>query len=179
MKQVAIVGSTGSIGRNTLKVVEHLSGRFRVFALSAHKRVDRLAEQVASFKPRVVALTDPSLLDEFHSQCRKQGIATPEVVTGEAGLRLIASVSDVDVVVSAAVGAAGLVPTWAAVAAGKTVALANKEAMVLAGELLSQAAAQSGARIIPIDSEHSAIDQCLRSGRREEVLRLILTASGG
>jgi 1-deoxy-D-xylulose-5-phosphate reductoisomerase len=103
----------------------------------------------------------------------------PDVVIGEEGLRTIASAPEVDTVVSAAVGAAGLVPTHAAVAAGKTVALANKEAMVLAGELLSFAASRSGARIIPVDSEHSALDQCLRSGQRAEVQRLILTASGG
>ena len=103
----------------------------------------------------------------------------PEVVTGEQGLRQIASASDVDIVVSGAVGAAGLVPTYSAVVSGKTVALANKEAMVMAGELLRNTAKKAKATIIPVDSEHSAIDQCLRSGRLNEVKRLILTASGG
>jgi 1-deoxy-D-xylulose-5-phosphate reductoisomerase len=179
MKRVAILGSTGSIGQNTLKVIHHLSDRFEAFALSAHSAVEQLAEQVAVFRPKIVALTDPARMDEFSRECGKRGIATPDVVTGDAGLRLIASSPDVDIVVSAVVGAAGLSPTHAAVVSGKTVALANKEAMVLAGQLLSEDAKASGGRIIPIDSEHSALDQCLRSGRPHEVKRLILTASGG
>ena len=179
MKQVAIIGSTGSIGQNTLKVVQHLDGRFGVFALAAHSAVDRLAEQVEAVHPQVVALTDPSRLEDFNRHCRERGIRTPEIVIGEDGLIAISSASEVDIVVSGAVGAAGLLPTWSAVKAGKIVALANKESMVLAGELLSTTASQTGASIIPIDSEHSAIDQCLRSGQRHEVKRLILTASGG
>jgi len=179
MKQLTIVGSTGSIGRNTLKVVEHLSDRFQVFALSAHSATELLAEQVGAFHPRVVALSDESRASEFVSHCKQRGVAIPEIVLGENGLRTITSASEVNTVVSAAVGAAGLVPTYAAVRAGKRVALANKEAMVLAGELLSRTAEETGARIIPVDSEHSALDQCLRSGQREEVQRLILTASGG
>src|SRR5262245_46278231 len=179
MKRLSIIGSTGSIGQNTLKVVTHLASRFQVFALSAHSAMEHLAEQVVVFRPQIVALTDPGRVDDFHRHCHGRGVATPEVVTGESGLRLISSAPELDIVVSAAVGAAGLLPTYAAVAAGKTVALANKEAMVLAGELLSREALRSGARIIPIDSEHSALDQCLRSGRRDEVRRLILTASGG
>jgi 1-deoxy-D-xylulose-5-phosphate reductoisomerase len=179
MKQLAIIGSTGSIGVNTLKVVQHMDGRFGVFALAAHSSVERLAQQVQEFKPEVVALTDHRKLDAFHRLCVERGIRAPEIVAGEEGLRLIASASEVDIVVSASVGAAGLLPTWTAVKAGKTVALANKESMVVAGELLSTTALQTGARIIPIDSEHSAIDQCLRAGQRHEVKRLILTASGG
>ncbi len=179
MTQLTIVGSTGSIGRNTLKVVEHLPNRFQVFALSAHSATALLAEQVAAFHPRVVALSDESRIDEFEAQCRERGVTIPEIVLGESGLREIASASEVETVVSAAVGAAGLVPTYAAVRSGKRVALANKEAMVLAGELLSRTAEQTGARIIPVDSEHSALDQCLRSGQKREVQRLILTASGG
>jgi 1-deoxy-D-xylulose-5-phosphate reductoisomerase len=179
MKQVAILGATGSIGQNTLKVIHHLSDRFEAFALSAHSAVDQLAEQVAAFRPKVVALTDIARVDEFARECRKRGITPPEIVTGDAGLRSISSAAEVDVVVSGIVGAAGLSPTYAAVASGKTVALANKEAMVLAGQLLSATAMATGGRIIPIDSEHSALDQCLRSGTHEEVKRLILTASGG
>jgi len=179
MKRLAIVGSTGSIGQNTLRVVEHLSDRFRVFALAANSAVDRLAGQTAAFHPAVVAITDSARVDEFVGHCRARGISIPEVVTGEGGLRQIASAAEVDIMVSAAVGAAGLPPTYSAVAAGKVVALANKEAMVVAGELLRKTAQKSGAKIIPIDSEHSAVDQCLRSGRKEEVRRLILTASGG
>ncbi len=179
MKRLAVVGSTGSIGQNTLRVVEHLSDRFRIFALTAHSAVDRLAEQTAAFHPAVVGITDGGRVDEFVIQCQKRRISIPEVVTGEEGLRQIASAPEVDIVVSAAVGAAGLSPTYSAVASGKTVALANKEAMVVAGELLRKTAEKSGARIIPVDSEHSAVDQCLRSGRKNEVRRLILTASGG
>jgi 1-deoxy-D-xylulose-5-phosphate reductoisomerase len=179
MTQLTIIGSTGSVGRNTLKVVEHLADRFSVFALSAHSSVELLADQVATFHPKVVAVSDAARRDEFQLHCKRRGIHLPDIVIGEDGLRNIASAPEVDTVVSAAVGAAGLVPTHAAVAAGKTVALANKEAMVLAGELLSLVASRTGARIIPVDSEHSALDQCLRSGQRGEVQRLILTASGG
>jgi len=179
MRQLTIIGSTGSVGRNTLKVIDHLADRFSVFALSAYSSMELLADQVREFHPKIVALSDTARRDEFQSHCKRLGIGVPDVVIGENGLRTISSVPEVDTVVSAAVGAAGLVPTYAAVAAGKTVALANKEAMVLAGELLSLVASRTGARIIPVDSEHSALDQCLRSGQRGEVQRLILTASGG
>jgi 1-deoxy-D-xylulose-5-phosphate reductoisomerase len=179
MKRLAIVGSTGSIGQNTLRVIEHLSDRFRVFALAANSSVDVLAAQTAAFHPSVVGITDATRVDAFRNCCREKGVSVPEVVTGEQGLRQIASAAEVDIVVSGAVGAAGLAPTYSAVAAGKTVALANKEAMVMAGELLRNTANKAQATIIPIDSEHSAIDQCLRSGRLKEVKRLILTASGG
>src|SRR5262252_673077 len=179
MKRLAVVGSTGSIGQNTLRVVEHLSDRFRIFALAANSAVDRLAEQTATFRPDVVAIADTLSADQFRKRCIDLRISVPEVVTGERGLRQIASATEVDIVVAAAVGAAGLEPTYSAVAAGKTVALANKEAMVLAGELLRKTASRTGARLIPVDSEHSAVDQCLRSGEHGEVRRLILTASGG
>jgi 1-deoxy-D-xylulose-5-phosphate reductoisomerase len=179
MKRIAIVGSTGSIGQNTLRVVEHLSDRFKVFALAANSAAGVLAEQTAAFRPSVVAISNDAHVEEFRRRCRELGIPAPEVVSGEAGLRRIAAAAEVDIVVSAAVGAAGIHPTYSAVSAGKTVALANKEAMVIAGELLRKTASRSGAQIIPVDSEHSAVDQCLRSGRRDEVRRLILTASGG
>jgi len=179
MKKLAIVGSTGSIGQNTLKVVHHLPDRFEVFALAAHSSVALLAEQIAVFQPKVVTLMETSRLDDLTRHCRERGIRLPEILTAEEGLRAIVSAPEVDVVVSGAVGAAGLLPTLAAVEAGKIVALANKESMVLAGELIRRTASRTGARIIPVDSEHSAIDQCLRSGRPEEVRRLILTASGG
>jgi 1-deoxy-D-xylulose-5-phosphate reductoisomerase len=179
MKRLAIIGSTGSIGQNTLRVATHLSDRFKVVALAANSAVDRLAEQTAAYKPAIVAIMDDRRAAEFRKRCSDLRIAVPEIVTGPAGLCAVAAASEVDIVVSAAVGAAGLQPTYSAVAAGKTVALANKEAMVLAGELLRATAARTGARIIPVDSEHSAVDQCLRCGQRGEVRRLILTASGG
>jgi 1-deoxy-D-xylulose-5-phosphate reductoisomerase len=179
MKRLAVIGSTGSIGQNTLRVVEHLPDRFKVFALAANSTAGLLAEQAAAFRPAVVAISDAGRVDEFQQRCRELKIAIPEVVTGAAGLRQVASAAEVDIVISAAVGAAGVHPTYSAVASGKTVALANKEAMVIAGELLRKTAARSGSQIIPVDSEHSAVDQCLRSGHRAEVRRLILTASGG
>src|SRR5215467_13949918 len=179
MKRLALIGSTGSIGKSTLSVVEHLSDRFSIFALTANSTVDLLAEQVRVFKPKVVGIADSKFVDDFRRNCIAKSVPVPEVVTGRDGLTQIATAGEVDILVSAAVGAAGLWPTYAAVAAGKNVTLANKEAMVLAGELLRKTAKQSGATIIPIDSEHSAIDQCLRSGNRMEVRRLILTASGG
>jgi 1-deoxy-D-xylulose-5-phosphate reductoisomerase len=179
MKKLALVGSTGSIGQNTLRVVEHLQELFSVFALAANSGVGLLAEQTAAFRPKVVAIKDKARVDDFCKHCRDLQVSVPEVVTGDEGLRQIASAADVDIVVSAAVGAAGLGSTYSAVAAGKTVALANKESMVIGGELLRTTARKTGAQIIPIDSEHSAVDQCLRSGQRGEVRRLILTASGG
>ena len=179
MKRLTLIGSTGSIGQNTLRVVEHLSHRFQIFALAANSAARQLAEQAAEFHPAVVAIGDAGRVDEFQQRCRELKVSIPEIVTGESGLRKITSAADVDIVVSAAVGAAGIQPTYTAVASGKTVALANKEAMVIAGELLRKTAASTGARIIPVDSEHSALDQCLRSGQRAEVRRLILTASGG
>jgi len=179
MKRLTLIGSTGSVGRNTLRVVEHLSHRFQIFALAANSAARQLAEQAAEFHPAVVAIGDAGRVEEFQQRCRELKVSIPEIVTGESGLRKITSAPDVDIVVSAAVGAAGIQPTYTAVASGKTVALANKEAMVIAGELLRKTAASTGARIIPVDSEHSALDQCLRSGQRAEVRRLILTASGG
>ena len=179
MKRLSIIGSTGSVGTNTLRVVEHLSDQFEVFALSARASVRKLARQTAAFRPRLVAIADTSQVDPFVEECRRLEAPVPEIVEGNAGLCQIARAEEADVVVAAAVGAAGLEPTYAALAAGKRVALANKEAMVLAGELLRTTARNSGGLIIPVDSEHNAIDQCLRSGRRQEVGRLILTASGG
>ncbi len=179
MKRISLIGSTGSIGKSTLSVVEHLSDRFSIFALTANSAVGLLADQVAVFRPEVVGVTDARHVDAFRRACRDRSVAVPEVVTGPDGLRQITSAPEVDIVVSAAVGAAGLWPTYTAVAAGKIVALANKEAMVVAGELLCKTSEVTGAQIVPIDSEHSAVDQCLRAGARGEVLRLILTASGG
>ncbi len=179
MRRIAIIGSTGSIGRNTVSVAEHLSDRLRVFALAAASSIDRLVSQTAAVHPEVVGIADAARVDEFQKKCRDLGISVPSVVTGPEGLRQIVSAVEVDAVVSGIVGAAGLWPTYSAVLSGKIVALANKEAMVLAGELLKEAARASGACIIPVDSEHSAVDQCLRAGRHSEVRRLILTASGG
>ena len=179
MKRLTIIGSTGSVGRNTLEVVKHLDGRLKVFALGAHSSVDTLAEQVSEHRPEIVAIADSASVAPFVKACGERGLSVPELLTGTEGLARLAALGEADVVVSAAVGAAGLEPTYSALVAGHTVALANKEAMVLAGELLRKTAAGSGGVILPVDSEHNAIDQCLRAGSGSEVGRLILTASGG
>ena len=179
VKRVTIIGSTGSVGENTLRVIDHLGEPFRVVGLAAGKSAERLAAQTDRYRPEQVAIADASQVEAYRQACRDRGIRIPEILHGpEASARLAGS-ADADIVVTAAVGAAGLAPTHAALSAGKRVALANKEAMVVAGELLRETAARSGAAILPVDSEHSAIDQCLRSGRHQEVRRLLLTASGG
>jgi 1-deoxy-D-xylulose-5-phosphate reductoisomerase len=174
-KRLAIFGSTGSIGTSTLDVVRRLAGRFEVAALVANRRVDELAAQAKEFKPRRVAVTDP----ECAAALRARMNGSVEVLCGEQAQIDIASSPDIDIVVSAIVGAAGLPGVLAAVEAGKTVALANKEPLVMAGPLMMAAAKKSGARIVPVDSEHSAIFQSMQSGRASEVRRLVLTASGG
>ena len=179
MKRIAIIGSTGSVGRNTLNVVDNLGDELKVVGLAARRSVSVLAEQAARYRPHTVAVADSSQVKSFRKECAALDVEVPEVLDGAEGLRSLAASPDVDIVVSAAVGAAGLEPTYAALQSGKPVALANKEAMVIAGELLRKTADANGGTILPVDSEHNAIDQCLRAGRRPEVRRLILTASGG
>jgi 1-deoxy-D-xylulose-5-phosphate reductoisomerase len=177
---LAILGSTGSIGRNTLNVVESFAdGRFRVVALAAGRNVGQLAEQVERHRPALVAVEDEARAEELLAELRGRGVAAPRVETGEAGLVAVATHAEAGCVVSATVGAVGFVPTLRALEAGKRVALANKETLVIAGELMTRAARETGAEILPVDSEHNALHQCLRGERREEVRRLILTASGG
>jgi 1-deoxy-D-xylulose-5-phosphate reductoisomerase len=179
MKRVSIIGSTGSVGLNTLSVIDTLAPDFEVVGLAAHSSTRRLASQVARYRPLKVALVDESMVSQFENDCREAGAAVPETLVGREGLRELGGMEESDVVVSAAVGAAGLEPTHAALEAGKKVALANKEAMVIAGELLRSTAEANGGSILPVDSEHNAIHQCLRAGEAPEVRRLILTASGG
>jgi len=178
---IAILGSTGSIGRNTLSVVESFAdGRFRVVALAAGRNVRRLAEQVERHGPELVAVEDEARAEELRAELKRRGVgAVPRVLTGEAGMVEVATHGAARCVVSATVGAVGFVPTLRALEAGKRVALANKETLVIAGELMTRAAEQSGAELLPVDSEHNALHQCLRGERREEVRRLVLTASGG
>jgi len=177
---IAILGSTGSIGCNTLNVVESFGGeRFRVVALAAGRNVARLAEQVERHRPELVAVEDEGSAERLREELVRRGVASPRVLTGEAGLVEVATHGAARTVVSATVGAVGFVPTLRALEAGKRVALANKETLVIAGELMTRAAAASGAELLPVDSEHNALHQCLRGERREEVRRLILTASGG
>ncbi|HJQ32869.1 MAG TPA: 1-deoxy-D-xylulose-5-phosphate reductoisomerase [Pyrinomonadaceae bacterium] len=177
---IAILGSTGSIGCNTMSVVESFhDGRFRVVALAAGRNVARLAEQVGRHRPELVAVEDEECAERLREELERRGVGAPRIASGEAGLVEVATHEAARTVVSATVGAVGFVPTLRALEAGKRVALANKETLVIAGELMTQAARTSGAEILPVDSEHNALHQCLRGERREEVRRLILTASGG
>jgi 1-deoxy-D-xylulose-5-phosphate reductoisomerase len=175
MKGISILGSTGSIGCNTLKVIEHLGG-FRVVAMAAGRNIEKFAEQVARFKPELVSVDREENAVELG---RLLNGHTPDIVYGNDGLTAVATHANAEIVVSATVGAVGFVPTLRAIEAGKRIALANKETLVMAGELMTAAAAKSGAEILPVDSEHNAIHQCLRGEKRSEVKRLILTASGG
>jgi len=176
MKRIAVLGSTGSIGCNTLDVIEHLGPGYRVAALSAHRQTDKLIEQVRQYKPAVVAVTDAACAANVAPLLRDLGC---KVLTGPAGLVELVQRDDVDTVVAAVVGAAGLPAALAAVQAGKTLALANKESLVCAGSLLIPLARRKGVPILPVDSEHSAIFQAMLSGKPSEVRRVILTASGG
>jgi 1-deoxy-D-xylulose-5-phosphate reductoisomerase len=177
---IAILGSTGSIGCNTLRVLESLtSARMRVVGLAAGSNIERLADQIATHLPEVVSVESEELAHELRAKLFERDVDLPRIVTGESGLVEVATHRDADCVVSATVGAIGFMPTLRALEAGKRVALANKETLVMAGELMTRAAQQSGAELLPIDSEHNALHQCLRGERREEVRRIILTASGG
>lgn len=177
---VAILGSTGSIGCNTLRVIESLtSARMRVVALAAGTNIERLADQIAVHLPEVVSVETEDLAHELRAKLFERDVDLPRIVTGEDGLVEVATHAEADCVVSATVGAVGFLPTLRALEAGKRVALANKETLVMAGELMTRAARESGAELLPIDSEHNALHQCLRGERREEVRRIILTASGG
>jgi len=180
LKGVAILGSTGSIGCNTLRVIESLTPpSMRVVALAAGSNVERLADQIATHLPEVVSVESEELAHELRGKLFERDVDLPRIVTGETGLVEVATHPEADCVVSATVGAIGFLPTLRALEAGKRVALANKETLVMAGELMTRAAQQSGAELLPIDSEHNALHQCLRGERREEVRRIILTASGG
>lgn len=177
---IAILGSTGSIGCNTLRVIESFgSDRFSVVALAAGRNVEILAEQTARHLPELVAVETESAAHDLRAQLFAKNIDLPRILIGESGLVEVATHPQADCVVSATVGAVGFVPTLRALEAGKRVALANKETLVMAGELMTRAARASGAELLPVDSEHNALHQCLRGENRAEVRRIILTASGG
>jgi 1-deoxy-D-xylulose-5-phosphate reductoisomerase len=178
MKGISILGSTGSIGRNSLKVIEHLN-EFRVVALAAGRNMPKLAEQIAIFGPELVSVDDESCAEALEKELRERGAVVPKIELNSKGLVAVATHPEAETVVSATVGAVGFVPTLRAIEAGKRIALANKETLVMAGDLMTAAAKRSGAEILPVDSEHNAIHQCLRGERTSEVKRLILTASGG
>ncbi|MFC1826065.1 1-deoxy-D-xylulose-5-phosphate reductoisomerase [Thermodesulfobacteriota bacterium] len=177
MKTLSILGSTGSIGRNALKIVEMFPERFAVKALAAKNNTKLLARQVEQFRPEIAVVFDQDSALELESML--SAVGGTEIMHGEDGYRSAAIHDDVDMVITAVVGAAGLMPTLAAVDAGKDIALANKETLVMAGEIVVKRAAAQGVRILPIDSEHSAIFQCITGNRREDLDRIILTASGG
>jgi 1-deoxy-D-xylulose-5-phosphate reductoisomerase len=178
LKNIAILGSTGSIGRSTLDIVESYPERFRVVSLAAGQNIDAAFEQCLRWRPQGVSLATEELAAELAQRLRKEGLTT-EVMWGTEGTVRVATLPEADFVVSAIVGVAGLQATYAAVEAGKTIGLANKEAMVAAGEILTAAAREKGVALLPIDSEHNAIHQCMRAGTRAEVRQIWLTASGG
>ena len=177
MKRIAILGSTGSIGCSSLKVIEAHPEAYQVAALAAGKNIDLLAEQIRKFRPQVVAV-----LGDQEAESLKERLGNAQetrIVSGREGFIHLATLEEVDTVISAITGAAGLVPTYAAIRAGKNIALANKETMVMAGPLVIKEAKRKGVALLPVDSEHSAILQCLQGHPRDDVRRVILTASGG
>lgn len=180
MKRIAILGSTGSIGCNTLRVVETLAREFGVAALGAGSNVELLAEQIERHRPEVVSVLDEENAERLLFELNRRKVtAKPKIGVGIDGLSDVATCPGVEIVIGALVGALGLLPTYRALEMGRRVALANKETLVIAGELMTRAAEKSGAQLLPVDSEHNALHQCLNGVKREELRRLILTASGG
>ena len=179
MKRIAILGSTGSIGRSTLNIVENYPERFQITSLAAGSNVDAAFEQARRWKPRVLSIASEKNAQTLRARLKSAGISGIDIVHGAAGSVQVATHPEVDFVVSAIVGVAGLEATYEAVKAGKTIGLANKECLVAAGELITAEARRQGKPLLPIDSEHNAVHQCLRGGRAEEVQRIWLTASGG
>jgi len=177
IKNVSVLGSTGSIGVNALKVVRAHPERYRVQALSAGKNITLLQNQIETFKPKAVAVLDQSIAMKLKKALT--GSNLPEIFFGPEGFKHLATMKEVDTIISAITGAAGLMPTYEGIKAGKEIALANKETMVMAGPLILREAEKQGVSILPIDSEHSAIFQSLQGHLKEDVKRIILTASGG
>jgi 1-deoxy-D-xylulose-5-phosphate reductoisomerase len=176
VKRVAILGSTGSIGRSALAVVDAHPDRLKVVSLAAGDNADLLARQVEKYCPDVVALATGDGVDRFKAAC---GTHVPQVVAGADGLIAVATHPPADIVICASAGTAGLEAVLAAIDAGKTIALANKEVLVMAGELVTQSARRRGVAVLPIDSEHNAVHQCLHARPHAEIKRIVLTASGG
>src|SRR5689334_208935 len=179
MKRIAILGSTGSIGRSTLNVIENNPERFQLLTMAAGANVEAALKDARRWKPKVLSLASEPDADRVGKQLKAEGLSEIEVVYGEAGTVRVAKHPEVDFVVSAIVGVAGLKATYEAVRAGKEVGLANKECLVTAGELITAEARRQGKPLLPIDSEHNAVHQCMRGGRMNEVERVWLTASGG
>ena len=182
MRTLTVLGSTGSIGANTLDVVRQNPDRFRVFALAAGRNIDLLSSQIQEFKPQVVVVQDAGDVDRLRILLSESGIldrALPELLSGPEALIRIAIAPEVDTLMSSIVGVAGLAATYEAVCARKRIGLANKEVLVSGGKLVMEAARRHGTEVIPVDSEHNGAHQCLRAGLRQEATKLILTASGG
>jgi 1-deoxy-D-xylulose-5-phosphate reductoisomerase len=179
MKRIAILGSTGSIGRSTLSVAESYPDRFQIVTLAAGGNLEAAFEQAQRWRPRVVSMATEADANTLRSRLKKEALGDIEVVHGAAGTVRVATHAEVDFVVCAIVGVAGLEATYEAVRAGKILGLANKECLVAAGELITAEARKQGKPLLPIDSEHNAVHQCLRGGRMDEVERIWLTASGG
>ena len=188
MKKIAILGSTGSIGRQSTQVVDSLPGEFQVVSLAAGQNISLVAEQVRKYRPQVVSVGTEAGARELCAalkknrstkDCKDSAQSDPEVLFGAEGIERVATHPDVEMVVSAAVGVVGLPATYKAIELGKSIALANKEVLVAAGEIVMAAVKRHNVALLPVDSEHNAIHQCLRAGQRSEVKRLVLTASGG
>ena len=176
LKNISILGSTGSIGRSTLAVIEKFPDRFKVVALAAGNNDELLEKQMRRFRPMIVSVAGEAQVETLKKRCHDLGV---RIFSGIEGMIQVAAADEADITVSAIVGTAGLVPTMAAIRAGKDIALANKEVLVTAGELVMAECRAQGIRILPIDSEHSAIFQCLLAGASRDIKRIILTASGG
>jgi 1-deoxy-D-xylulose-5-phosphate reductoisomerase len=179
VKKLAILGSTGSIGQSTLSICESFPDRYEVVSLAAGRNLDQAFAQCLRWQPKVVSLATEQLASALAARLREAGLTGFEVVHGSAGTIRVATLPEVDFVISAIVGVAGLEATYAAVCAGKTIGLANKECLVAAGDLILNAARQHNVTLLPIDSEHNAVHQCMRGGQPSEVKQIWLTASGG
>ena len=176
MKKIAILGSTGSIGTQTLDVVREHPEELEVVALAAGRNIDRLHAQIEEFRPRIVSLDDPEAAARLKARWADRGV---RVLSGKEGLMAVAGMEESDIVVTAVVGMMGILPTMEAISRGKDIALANKETLVTAGHLIIPMAREYGVRILPVDSEHSAIFQCLQGSRHRDLDKLLITASGG
>ncbi len=180
MKRIAILGSTGSIGKSTLSIVESFPDRFSVASMAAGNNVDLAFEQARRWRPEIISMATARAAEQLFDKLKQAGLSGDiEVLHGSSGTVKVATHPDAEFVVSAIVGVAGLEATYEAVKAGKTLGLANKECLVAAGDLITAEARRQGKPLLPIDSEHNAIHQCMRGGRRDEVQRVWLTASGG
>src|SRR5437868_9043189 len=179
MTRIGILGSTGSIGRSTLKIIEAYPERFSVLTLAAGNNLDLAFEDAKRWKPKIISMATAQGADELRKKLKAAGLSGIEVAEGTPGTVKVATHSEVDFVVSGIVGVAGLEATYEAAKAGKTIGLANKECLVAAGELITAEARRQSKPLLPIDSEHNAVHQCLRGGRMDEARRIWMTASGG